>query len=450
MREKGRLFFCLSMAALLIIWILVGCSEKAPEPTNNQQTNNEGFKLSDFSSASECQICHPTQYDEWNGSMHAYAFVDPVNTVWMNGLKASEGEETLGQCCVQCHSPIGMLTGETPIGFDKADVDPLVNEGINCDACHLMEAPSGTTFDQDIKYHYDVKSGKKYGSIMDPAPNGFHLSEGKQFYTRSNACLPCHDLINETGLRAEITYTEWVESFYNMSSVECQDCHMETYQGQAAVGGPTRDNLHRHDFIGVDMALIDNFPNKPEQRQRIEQLLQNSVTMTVELPDSVRPNSVLSIKATVTNDFVGHDIPSSVTFVRQMWLEVTVTSGADTLYKSGYFDANGDLMDAHSVLNPNGDPDLVIFQSALYKNGQPGNVFSADSINIGSIAPLQSKSGNYSISLNSILGNTIDVRVRLRFRTFPPYAIRDGAAQYIANIPTFEMEEYQGSIVVYP
>jgi hypothetical protein len=45
---------------------------------------------------------------------------------------------------------------------------------------------------------------------------------------------------------------------------------METYSGQAAVDGPKRDNLHRHDFIGVDIALLDNFPNKNEQKQKIE------------------------------------------------------------------------------------------------------------------------------------------------------------------------------------
>jgi hypothetical protein len=100
----------------------------------------------------------------------------------------------------------------------------------------------------------------------------------------------------------------------------------------------------------------------------------------VSVPDSAFPNSPLQIEAIVKNDRTGHDIPSSVTFVRQMWLEVTVTSGADTIYKSGYFDANGDLMDEHSQLQPNGDPDLVLFQSVLFKNGLPGNVVTADSI----------------------------------------------------------------------
>jgi hypothetical protein len=178
-------------------------------------------------------------------------------------------------------------------------------------------------------------------------------------------------------------------------------------------------------------------------------MLQNSVILNVELPDSVQPNSILQIQATVTNDQVGHGIPSSVTFIRQMWLEVTFTSGVDALYKSGYSDANGDLMDEHRVLNPNGDPDLVLFQSALYKGNQPTNVFTAVSIKIGSIAALQSKSGRYSIPLGSIPGNTVNVRVRLRFRIFPPYAIRDGAAEFIDKIPIFEMEEFENSIIVY-
>ncbi len=366
----------------------------------------------------------------------------------MKNTLTAVGSEELDQFCVQCHSPIGMLTGETPIGFNKENVDPLVKEGITCDACHLMEKPSATASD-DAFYHYDVKSGTRYGSMMEPAANGFHSSKGLLFYSRSDACLPCHDLINKTGLLTEITYTEWLENPFSAMGVECQDCHMETYAGQAAVGGLWRDNLHRHDFIGVDVALIDDFPNKAEQRQRIEQLLQNSVTMQVNVPDSTQPNSTFRIEAIVKNDKTGHDIPSAVTFVRQMWLEVTITSGADTLYKSGYFDANGDLMDEHSGLNPNGDPDLALFQSALFKNGERSNVFEADSIRIGSIASFKSKTSVYSISLPSNIGNTIDVKVRLRFRPFPPYSIRDDAPELIDRIPIFEMEQFEGTVVVH-
>jgi hypothetical protein len=448
MMKVRELLVGFGIVAMLFVLLLGGCSEETTKPADNPQNNNAQFELSDFSSALACKGCHPNHYNEWEGSMHAYAFIDPINTAWMNGLRNEVGAEKLGQFCVQCHSPIGFLTGETPIGFDKENVDPLVKEGINCDVCHLMEKASVTALG-DAVYHYDVKSGKQYGSIMDPVPNEFHSSEGKSFFKQSNACLPCHDLINHNGLPAEITFTEWAQSLYAMSSVECQDCHMESYSGKAAVNGPHRNDLHRHDFIGVDIALLDDFPNKNAQRLKIEQLLQNSVTLSAEVPDSVKANSTLPIKVIVFNDKTGHDIPSSVTFVRQMWLEVTVTNGLDTLYKSGYFDANGDLMDEHSVLNPNGDPDLVLFQSALYKGSAPANVFTADSIRIGSIRAFESKSNQYLIPLSTISGNSVKVRIRLRFRTFPPYAIRDGAAEFIDKIPVFEMEEFENSIIVY-
>jgi hypothetical protein len=57
-----------------------------------------------------------------------------------------------------------------------------VKEGINCDACHLMEKTSETTF-SDAVYHYDVKSSNEYGSIIDPVPISFHSSEGRQFFS---------------------------------------------------------------------------------------------------------------------------------------------------------------------------------------------------------------------------------------------------------------------------
>ena len=443
--KKKRYFF--TNVLLLILALLAGCTKKSTEPVDRPDHSEPQFTLSDFSSAEACKGCHPNHYNEWKGSMHAYAFVDPINTIGMKNTLAAVGAEELGQFCVQCHSPIGMLTGETGIGFDKENVDPLVKEGITCDACHLMEKPSVTASDNAV-YHYDVKSGIRFGSIIDPAPNGFHLSKSKPFFSRSDACLPCHDLINKTGLPAEITYTEWLDSPFSAMGVECQDCHMESYSGQAAVNGPQRDNLHRHDFIGVDVALIDDFPNKAEQKQRIEQLLQNSVFMQVNVPDSALPNSTLKIEAIIKNDKTGHDIPSSVTFVRQMWLEVTVTSGVDTLFKSGYFDANGDLMDERSELNPNGDPDLALFQSVLFKNGERSNVFEADSIRIGSIGSFKSKTCVFSIALPSNIGSLIDVKVRLLFRPFPPYAIRDDAPQLINRIPIFEMERFERAVVV--
>jgi hypothetical protein len=106
-------------------------------------------------------------------------------------------------------------------------------------------------------------------------------------------------------------------------------------------------------------------------------------------------------------------------------------------------------MDENSKINPGSDPDLALFQSALYKNGERSNVFEADSIRIGSIGAFKSKTSVYSIALPPDIGNTIDVKVRLRFRPFPPYSIRDDAPELIDRIPIFEMEQFESTVVVH-
>ncbi|RMH88647.1 MAG: hypothetical protein D6681_14650 [Calditrichaeota bacterium] len=445
MKPYRYLFVASVLCVAFFLVIIAGCAKKSVTPPEDNQ-EQEKILLSDFTSAEVCATCHPNQYNQWRGSMHAYAFVDPINTLWMEGLLESEGAEALGQFCVQCHGTIGMLTGTTPMPLDKDQVPDIVKEGITCDVCHFMEKPSPTASPEAV-FHLDTKSGNRYGSLPDPQDNTFHGSEYRLFYTQSSACLPCHDLINKNGLPAEITFTEWLKSPFSAMGIECQDCHMPTYTGQAAVDGPVRENLHRHDFIGVDVALLENFSDREEQMQQVGHLLRNAVTFSVTVPDTAPAGGILPIAWKVENDKTGHDIPSSVTFVRQMWIQVTVTSGADTLYRSGYFDANGDLMDEHSEINPNGDPDLVLFQSKLFYQGQPANVFTADSIHAGSIPAFQARTGTYSIALNTSPGTPVEVNVRLMFRAMPPYLIRNGLAHLIPRIPVFEMAGFQKTVI---
>ena len=83
--------------------------EEIPPPSRPIQTQ---FKVEDFSSAQECQSCHPTHYDEWSSSMHAYSAKDPV---WLSlqrhahQVHDAKGID-LGNFCVQCHSPVAALT----------------------------------------------------------------------------------------------------------------------------------------------------------------------------------------------------------------------------------------------------------------------------------------------------------------------------------------------------
>jgi hypothetical protein len=213
---------------------------------------------------------------------------------------------------------------------------------------------------------------------------------------------------------------------------------MATYTGQAAVGGPVRDNLHRHDFVGVDVAITD-FPNKPQQRAAVDSLLKNSVTMSLEAPPTAPVNDSIQIAVHVTNDKTGHNVPTSVFFFRQMWVQVFVYNGTDTVYRSGHLDENGDLMDENSALRPNEDRDLTLFGGTLYRNGQESNVFELDSLVNNSIPPFATRTAAYRFRVPS--AGLWNVSVRLLFRPFGPYLFRSlNAQQYISELPIFEME----------
>jgi hypothetical protein len=345
--------------------------------------------------------------------------------------------------CFQCHSPIGFLSGITPGTFQFSDLPDVMKEGVNCDLCHVMTSPHTTT-DQNIQYN--VQPGpKKRGTLRNPVPAGFHESIDDPSFGRSEMCRECHDLI-VNGLPLEVTFSEWQNSAWGAMSVECQDCHMQRYRGQAAVDGPVRDDLHRHDFVGVDVAMTD-FPNKAHQRAAVDSLLKNAACMSISVPGLAAVHDTVQLSVRVCNDKTGHNLPTSVFFNRQMWIEVTVSEGMDTLYSSGYLDANGDLMDDHSELQPNADPDLTLFAGRLYKNGHESNVFELDSLVNNSIPPFSSHTSSYGFVVSR--PGLWHVNVRLLFRPFPPYLFRSlGAQQYLAELPIFEMNSQHTTIQV--
>ena len=91
--------------------------------------------------AEECKSCHPVHYEQWSGSMHAYAADDPVFLA-MNARGQEETNGELGDFCVQCHAPMAVRTGATTDGLNLADV-PQSLKGVTCYFCHSAESVGG-------------------------------------------------------------------------------------------------------------------------------------------------------------------------------------------------------------------------------------------------------------------------------------------------------------------
>ncbi|HEY5448032.1 MAG TPA: multiheme c-type cytochrome, partial [Polyangia bacterium] len=115
-----------------------------------------------------CKTCHPVAYQEWSGSMHAYASEDPVFRA-MNQRAQRETSGALGDFCVKCHAPMAVRTGMTTDGLNLDSVPPKM-KGVTCYFCHAVESVAGThnnplTLAQDDSL---------FGPFSDPVPGTPH------------------------------------------------------------------------------------------------------------------------------------------------------------------------------------------------------------------------------------------------------------------------------------
>jgi hypothetical protein len=408
----------------------------------------------------ECAECHTQHVEEWSISSHAYAAKDPVfHAMVQLGQQATGGN--LDQFCVQCHSPIGMATGQTEVVFDEArqtytqdvlGLDDLAKTGVSCDVCHSVTA----VLEPHNARMVMSPNGIRRGTIEDPVHTDAHASAYSDLHNSSDLCSSCHAVTNPKGALVEETFQEWTESPAAELGQTCQTCHMPSYTGQAAPGGPERE-LHSHFFVGVDVSLLppEEFPGYDELREKTAELLRTSATMSVTMDMTTR-ELVVNVE-----NLAGHALPSGATAERQLWLEVIVKdeTGA-VILESGTLDEAGNLRDAfesHSTA-PGSDPDLTVYtqymlsdtvlaeitdtteQSArkaeltaacddIYGGQMPEGVsvvpfpWQANWQCNHMIRPGETVEERYTVP--DIGASSMTVDVRLLFRSFPPYFLTE-------------------------
>src|SRR3954465_428275 len=80
-----------------------GDTKPGPDPQPDPAALPARLSLEKLMDPETCKGCHPKHYEEWSGSMHAYAAVDPVfNAMNKRGQRETSGQ--LGKFCVQCHA----------------------------------------------------------------------------------------------------------------------------------------------------------------------------------------------------------------------------------------------------------------------------------------------------------------------------------------------------------
>lgn len=433
----------------------------ACKPSNLAVAGGRTLKAEDFEEPKACGKCHQRQMKGWEGSMHSLAFKDPVfQAEWALAVKATDGKAL--NDCGGCHTAIGVTTGT--IKFDPTlgkhggfTVAKQGEHGVSCDVCHSVSgstarnSPTGQPGNASI----ELNPGEtKYGPLKD-AKSGYHETEYSELHTKAEFCGSCHNIFHsENKFPIEHTYDEWKSSPYAQAGIPCQDCHMVPVDvaiqvadrmvnakdvpnhglgGIAAKGAKVeREIVHDHGFVGGNavIAAALGTPGAEEHKAEAIKRLQNVADLDMDVRTGKGGAQELRIK--VTNLRAGHHLPTSLTFIRRIWLDVTITDDQGrVILRSGELDAHNRV-----------DEDTVIFGNhSVDKAGNatvnPWEIARFDQLN--TIPPKGFRYGKYAFTLPTD-AKSFKVEAKLNYQSYDQKVADKLLGVGAVLVPTVEMK----------
>lgn len=437
--------------------------EESVKAEEHEMFSFKKVRVDQFIDPSVCEMCHSEIYAQWNGSMHSKAFVDPL---WRAAtklfFKEAVGNDELMEmkACVKCHTPLGFRSYSiSSPGDDYEKLASLPAQGIFCNWCHNINEVKHLG---DAGYEVEAGGGEDDPSTMlgpfKDSSSDYHPTKYSELHTKSEFCGLCHDVSHAANkLPIEQTYTEWKNSPYNTgdpkTTVNCQDCHMRqrpgipstgktarpNNPGRAAESGPERDHIWTHYFVGANSVVTKLLGSEMHSKMAVERL-KNAADLELIKKDSYSRNTLSNIKIKVINSGAGHYLPTGITEIREMWLNIKITDAVGKiLLSSGEIDEKGKI-----------DPDAVIYNTHLGdKEGKPVlNVAKADRVLYDNrIPPKGYALETYTFYIPEYAVSPLNVEVVLKYRSVSqPLAdlLLEGKAP---QIPVVEMTSITDKIV---
>ena len=252
------------------------------------------------------------------------------------------------------------------------------------------------------------------------------------FITKSEYCASCHTIIHPlNGLRIEHTYDEWKRSVYAENGIQCQDCHMRSVEDAIQVARTLRPvekteapwarrgeprPISAHTFVGGNVEA-DVLVGGSEHSKMAEQRLKSAATLDLEVAAEEGAEGTVALDVLVTNVAAGHNLPTSLTELREMWVHVRVTDAAGRLlHESGELDRAGDIGEgairfgAHT-LNAQGEVTYKPWEAVGFKWKRlvPPKATTRDRVNV---------------ELDDAAAGPLSVEARLLYRIAPPKVVK--------------------------
>jgi len=446
------------------IWVL----PKATAPSNMVWTVPDmpgSHSAGNFYYPSVCEGCHRDIYNQWKGSMMAHAWVDPVfQSVYFKYVKESKTDSEKGEVamCSRCHTPVGYTAND--MGRYTGNLKDVEGAGVFCDVCHSVAQSAGIGNGAFILKPGDASSGVpgvKYGPFKD-AVSPFHGTQYSELHTRSEMCGMCHDVNHAHNYMAiENTYSEWRTGPYNTgdpkTTVTCEDCHMRQtpeypatgsterpdipgYAAPKEIGAKERSHIWQHNFVGGNLAVTAILGEHPHAKMAQDRLA-HSVTVEFTGAEKAVPGSIYTMPVKVTNSGAGHYLPTGLTFVREMWLDVSVSdSSGRVVYRSGDMDEAGNIK-----------PGAVIYRSVLGKEGRAmkPTLFLPEATQVLSdhrIRPQGFDMEEFTFTVPPDAKGPLKFRAVVRYRSAPQALVNDLLGKDAPTLPVFDMGTAEGTI----
>lgn len=191
MARRGIVVVCLGLFGYVLVTLSGKLAPRAENAKDRVAEAYQGFQ------EGKCKSCHPAIWREWEGSMHAKAWIDEIYQEIASQVPDREAK------CDQCHAPEPILI--TGVGKMPELRDEHREAGVSCLVCHL---------DAEGAMHGPPASAETY----------FHANVTNPIYTApTKLCATCHG-------QPTVPEHDQVSSFLNSKFAEddksCATCHM--------------------------------------------------------------------------------------------------------------------------------------------------------------------------------------------------------------------------------
>ncbi len=304
-----------------------GMMEAMPHYPHRANTHSDVvINKDDFMDAATCGSCHTEIYQQWKNSMMAYSWDDPIyRAVLKLASEATDG--AVDSFCTGCHTPIGLTSNQISSEFNRTPIDQEEHRlpGVDCESCHNM---SGRTGIDNGAYQLSLQKNQrpiKLGPRAD-AVSPFHDTAYSEFHTRSDFCGTCHNVTHPfNNVPIERTYDEWLESSYAKEGIDCQSCHMKTYEGKAAIMGPERPNVVSHAFTGGNSTVLSHLGSE-YAADMARKFLQSAAEIEFyKFSGELKTGGNNRITVKVKNVGAGHKLPTGFPEGREIWVDFSIT-----------------------------------------------------------------------------------------------------------------------------